>query len=79
MTNNHFFMTNKPEELMESVGLVQPRLPVSCEVKDVTVAIVNAGPLLLDVLHVELLAADQRIGLEGNTKWRYLMIKLKDI
>jgi hypothetical protein len=55
-----------PEELMKSVGFVEPGLSVSCEVEDVAVSVVDAAPLLLDVLHVELLAADQRIGLENK-------------
>jgi hypothetical protein len=52
---------------MKSVGFVEPGLSVSCEVEDVAVSVVDAAPLLLDVLHVELLAADQRIGLENKS------------
>jgi hypothetical protein len=57
-----------PEELMQSVGFVEPGLSVSREVEDVAVSVVDAAPLLLDVFHVELLAADQRIGLENKSK-----------
>jgi len=53
---------------MQSVGFVEPGLSVSREVKDVAVSVVDAAPLLLDVLHVKLLAADQRIGLENKSK-----------
>ncbi len=53
---------------MQSVGFVEPGLSVSREVEGVAVSVVDAAPLLLDVLHVELLAADQRIGLENKLK-----------
>jgi hypothetical protein len=49
---------------MESVGLVESGLPVSSQVEDVAVTLVNVVPLLLYVLHVELLRADQRISLK---------------
>jgi len=53
-----------PEELMKGVGLVESGLPVSSQVEDVAVPLVNVVPLLLYVLHVELLRADQRISLK---------------
>ncbi len=53
---------------MQSVGFGEPGLSVSREVEDVAVSVVDAAPLLLDVLHVELFAADQRIGLENKYK-----------
>ena len=49
---------------MQSVGFVEPGLAMSGQVKDLTVTLVDGVALLLDVLQVELLGADQRIGLK---------------
>ena len=49
---------------MQSVGFVEPGLAVGGQVEDLTVALVDGVALLLDVLQVELLGADQRIGLK---------------
>ena len=49
---------------MQSVGFVEPGLAMSGQVKDLAVALVDGVALLLDVLQVELLGADQRIGLK---------------
>jgi len=49
---------------MQGVGFVEPGLAVSGQVQDLTVALVDGVALLLDVLQVELLGADQRVGLK---------------
>ncbi len=54
---------NIPEELVKSVGLVQPCLPVGSEVQDVLEAVVDVRPLLVNILDVKLLAGDQRVSL----------------
>ena len=49
---------------MQGVSLVEPGLPVGGEVEDVLEAVVDAVALLVNVLDVELLAADQGVGLK---------------
>ena len=48
---------------MQSVGFIETCLSVRGQIKNVPESIVDACSLLLNVLHVELLAADQGVSL----------------
>ena len=63
---------------MESVSLVESGLSVSSQIQNVPVTIVDAAPLLLDVLHVELLAADQGVSLDKKMHFKWIQSNLKE-
>lgn len=63
---------NIPEELVKSVGLVQPRLPVCSKVQDVLESVVDVRPLLVNILDVKLLAGDQRVSLGKREQLRLI-------
>ena len=48
---------------MQSVCFIETSLSVCSQIKNMPESIVDACPLLLNVLHVELLAADQGVSL----------------